>query len=670
MNKIKSILCSLLLMTSVYVFAQESGKEIKTPKFGKINPTEFDIKPTGVDSAAAGIAIFDIGRGWFEISPKTKDFVFVYERHCRYKVINKNAYDLADLEIQLYNSNGYESTLSSLEACTYNMENGKIVPYKLNSDGKFSEKQDKNYTLKKMTLPNVKEGSILEFKYKVTSDFIFTLKNWYFQKTIPVLYSSYKIKIPDFFTYKTTAGGFVFLNPKIVNSNESIHLPSSTENVNVNAVESTYIAENVPALKPEPFITTLTDYVSKVDFELSSIQYPGQMVKNYTNTWPKIVKMVKESQKFGGFTGKRSYQKTLVQQIIKEEKNTDSVVNLIFNYVKNNIKWNDKTDYYASESNPRSVIDKKTGNSADINLTLYALLNEAGIPASPVLLSSRSNGAHSGTPMLSQFDNVIVAVPAKGEGHIFLDAIDKNHVPGLIAFDNLNHEGLKVDLETEAGLWIPIEQPEVSRKQITYALVLGEDHKLTGKRYASLTNYEGLDFRNTYQKSINEAAYLKSFKSGKTGLAIKSYELLNVNKQNEDIVESMDIEIEDNVEEAGNLLYFMPLLYDRTTENPFKLEDRKFPIDFGHPTEEMYRINIEFPAGYQLEKLPKSEKINLGDNSATFTFLTASEGNKLQISSKISIKKSLYTPEEYKDIQDFFKNIVRKQAEQVVLKKI
>lgn len=669
MNKIKSILCSLLLMTSVYVFAQENGKEIKTSKFGKINPIEFDIKPTGVDSAAAGIAIFDIGRGWFEISPKTKDFVFVYERHCRYKVINKNGYDLADLEIQLYNNNGYESTLSSLEACTYNMENGKIVPYKLNSDGKFSEKQDKNYTLKKMTLPNVKEGSILEFKYKVTSDFIFTLKNWYFQKTIPVLYSSYKIKIPEYFTYKTTAGGFVFLNPKIVNSNESIHLPSSTENVNVNAVESTYTAENVPALKSEPFITTLSDYVSKIDFELSSIQYPQQIKKNYTNTWPKIVQMIKESQKFGGFASKRSYQKTLVQQIIKEEKNPDSVVSLIFDYVKNNIKWNNKMDYYTSENNPKSVIEKKIGNSADINLTLYALLNEAGIPASPVLLSTRGNGVHSGSPMLTQFDNVIVAIP-KGEAYIFLDAINKNHTPGLIAFDNLNHEGLKVDLEGEAGVWIPIEQPEASRKQITYTLVLGEDHKLTGKRYSSLTNYEGLDFRNTYQKSINEAAYLKSFKSNKTGLGIKSYELLNVNKQNEAIVETMDIEIEDNIEEAGNLLYFMPLLYDRTAENPFKLEDRKFPIDFGHPLEEMYRISIEFPAGYQLEKLPKSEKINLGDESASFTFLTASEGNKLQISSKISIKKALYTPEEYKDLQNFFKNIVRKQAEQVVLKKI
>lgn len=667
MNKITSVLCSLLLITSVYTFAQEKGKEVKTAKFGKINLNEFDIKPTGVDSAASGIALFDVVHGWFEISPKTKEFVYVYERHSRYKIINKNSYDLANFEVQLYNSNGYESTLSAIDACTYNLENGKIVPYKLNSDGKFSENQDKNYTLKKMTLPNVKEGSIIEYKYKVTSDFIFTLRNWYFQKDIPVLYSSYKVKIPQFLTYKTTAGGFIFLNPKTINTNETIHL-GGTESAAVNAVESTYTAENVPALKSEPYITTVRDYASKIDFELSSTQYPGQMVKNFTNSWPKIVKMIKESQKFGVFTEKRSYQKNLVQQLIKEEKNQDSIVNLLFNYVKNNIKWNDKTDYFTSETNPKSVIEKKTGNSADVNLTLYALLKEAGIPAFPVLLSTRENGAHPGSPMLTQFDNVIVALP-KGETYVFLDAISKNHVPGLIAFENLNHEGLKVDMEAETGDWIPVEQPEISRKQITYSLVLGADHKMTGKRFTSLTNYEALDFRNAYQKSINEAAYLKSYKNGKPGLGIKSYELLDVNNQNESIIESMDIEIEDNIEEAGNLLYFMPLLYDRTKENPFKLEDRKFPIDFGYPTEEVYRFNLEFPAGYELDKLPKSEKINLGED-AFFTFLTASQGNVLQITSRITIKKALYTPEEYKDFQEFFKNIVRKQAEQVVLKKI
>lgn len=667
MNTIKSLLCGLFLMAAISTFAQESKVDKKNFKYGKVSPAEFNIKPTGVDSAAAAVTLFDVGRGWFEVSPKTHDFVYIYERHTRYKVINKSAYDLANLEIQLYNKGGSESSISNLEGTTYNMENGKIVPYKINKEGKFSEKQDKNYTLKKYTLPNVKEGSIIEFKYRVTSDFTFTLKPWYFQKDIPVLYSSYQVKIPEYLIYKMMGGGFVFLHPTTEIRSEQYSL--GTNSLTAQATEYSFFAENVPALKKEPYITTLQDYISKVEFELSATKYPDQLYKDITTSWPKIITSIKDEQKFGLFTSKRGYQKTLVQELTKGEKNPDSITNILFNYVKNNVKWNGETSIYTDESNPKSVFEKKTGCSADINLTLYTLLKEAGITAFPVLLSTRSNGAHSGTPMLTQFDNVIVAIP-KGESYQFLDAVSKSHVPGIIGFGNLNHEGFRIDMEALNGNWISLEPMEMSRKQITYSLVLGDDHKLAGKRYSSYSIYEGLYFRNRYQKAVSQPTYLKDFKSENPGLELKNYEVNNVNNQNEVVSESMDVEIEDNVEEAGNLIYFTPLLYDRTKENPFKLEDRKFPVDFGYPTEENYRFNLEFPTGYQLDKLPKSEKINLEDGSASFTFLTATEGNTLQVTSRISIKKAVFTAEEYKDLQEFFKNIVRKQAEQIVLKKI
>ncbi|WP_316820661.1 DUF3857 domain-containing protein [Pedobacter gandavensis] len=667
MNIIKSLLCGLLLLTALSTSAQQSRQEKKSFKFGKVDPNEFEIKPGGVDSAAAAIALFDVGRGWFEISPKTNSFVYVYERHTRYKVINKSAYDLANLEIQLYNNGGDKSTISGLEASTYNMENGKITAFKINKDGKFSEKQDKNYTIKKYTLPNVKEGSIIEFKYKVTSDFTFTLKPWYFQKDIPVLYSSYQVTIPEYLIYKMNGGGFIFLNPSTKTKSESYHLSGSL--INAQATEYSFFVENVPALKTEPYITTLHDYISKVQFELSATRFPNQLYKDITSTWPKIITSLKEEAKFGLFTAKRGYQKSLVQELIKDEKNPDSIVNILFNYVKNKVKWNGETSIYTDETNPKSVFEKKTGCSADINLSLYTLLKEANIPAYPVLLSTRSNGVHPGTPMITQFDNVIVAVP-KGEGYQLLDAVSKNHIPGLIGYNNLNHEGFKIDLESMTGDWIPLEPLEMSRKQITYSLLLGEDHKLTGKRYSSFSNYEGLFFRKNYESSVNQDAFIKIFKEDKPGLGLKNYEIQNLDDQKELLIEAMDVEIEDNIEEAGNLIYFTPLLYDRTKENPFKLEDRKFPVDFGYPTEENYRFNLEFPAGYQLDKLPKNEKIKMADDSAIFSYLTAMEGNTLQISSKISIKKAVYTAEEYKELQEFFKNIVRKQAEQVVLKKI
>lgn len=667
MIKIRLLFLSLFLLTAVSSYAQKKEITSKNVKYGKISPAEFETKVTGTDSAASAVALFDIGRGWFEISPKTGGFVYVFERHTRYKILNKNGYDLANLEISLYRNNGYETSLDYMDAASYNMENGKMEISKINKDAKFTEKTDKNSLIKKFTLPNVKEGSIIEYKYRIKSDFTFNLRPWYFQKGIPVLYSSYQVKIPEYLQYKPTANGFVYLNPvrQTVNDNLSIN----GKIVNLNSSEYTYFAENVPALKNESYITTLNDYISKIDFELSYTKFPRTMIKDHTSTWPKTIKLLKDNSNFGPFTEKRSYNKTLAQGLIKGETNQDSIVKTLFNYVKKNIKWNDETTFFTSLSNPKAAFEKKSANSAEINLSLYCLLNEAGVKAYPVLLSTRPNGAHPGFPMLNQFNNVIVAVQ-KGEGYLLLDATDKNHVPGLIAYNNLNHEGFKIDLETENGEWISLENNNLSRKNVTYNLTLNPDHKFTGQVYINSTQYEGLTRRDKYQSAANETEYLKSYKDDKMGLGVKNYKVFNLNEAEEPLSESMEVIIDDNVEEAGNLIYFTPLLFERTKENPFRLEERKFPVDFAYPSEETCRININLPEGYQLESSPKNEKIVLPDETASFVFLFIVADRKIQLSSKITLKNAVYSPEEYQHLKELFKNIVRKQAEQIVLKKI
>ncbi|RZK80368.1 MAG: hypothetical protein EOO92_07770 [Pedobacter sp.] len=318
--------------------------------------------------------------------------------------------------------------------------------------------------------------------------------------------------------------------------------------------------------------------------------------------------------------------------------------------------------------NTKLIFDKKSGNSADVNLCLLSLLKEAGINASPLLLSTRDNGMHPGLPVLTAFNNVIVKAEV-GEKTILLDATDKHHAVDLIAYKSLNHEGLEVDLDTETSKWISLERPKVSGKSYSYMLTMDEANKLTGKLYISSTDYEGLRRRDEYTSATNQADFIKSYKSDKPGLNLKNYEILNLDNPDEALTESMDIEVEDNIEEGGNLAFFTPLLYEKTKENPFKLEDRKFPVDFGYPTEETFRISIELPKNYVVDKLPKSEKFSLPEQSATFSIIFSQSENMVGLISKISIRKSVFTPEEYFDLKELFKNIVRKQAEQIVIKK-
>lgn len=671
MGHLRSILFFTLIGFCFNSFAQNKEiaeqKEVaqQTFKYGKISPEEFETRVSGADSAASAVALFDVGKAIFELGGRKASFVYVMERHIRYKIISKAGYDFANLEIPLFNVNDNESYLDDLEGATYNMENGKMVISKITKNSKFTEKRDKNFTIKKFALPNVKEGSIIEFKYKIKSDFLGTL-SWYFQKSIPTLYSEYDVSIPQFFKYNISQTGLIKVPPKRELGQQNM---VSYYGAGIAQIARTqFRIENVPALKVEKYVPTMDEYISKVEFELTSIRMPGQSFMDYIPTWPKVIAKLRAYNNFGGFLAPDDFVKTTVAKIIKPDTKPDSVPFLIFDYVKNNIKWNNQAGIYGSSTSAKQVFEKKTGNSADINLSLLALFNEAKIEAYPIILSTRENGKHPKYPVLTKFDNIIIDVKL-GERHIFFDATSKYHTPDIIAFQNLNHEGYRVDFKTNNGTWVNTDEFKISKKNVSGHLTLDKENKLTGKLEILSTDYAALERRTLHLNSLNEPDYLKSYKSDKPGLAIKDYKSENLDNPNEPFLESMDVIIEDQAEEAGNLIYFSPLLFERTKENPFKIDDRQYPVDFGHPNEEVYRLTIEIPKEYTFDKLPANEKISLLEDAAAFSFVVVQEENKISIVSRISFRKSVYSVEEYHDLKELFNNIVRKQSEQIVVKK-
>lgn len=666
MNKLKSVLLGFICLMGLSVNAQQNkGVAQRTFKYGKIDPSEFETKVTGVDSAAAAVVLFDVGKGQFELG--SKGFEFVFERHVRYKIFSKTAYDLANLELRFFRADDAETYLADMDGATYNMEGDKMVVSKIGKESKFTEKQDNNFTVKKFALPNVREGSIIEFRYKIKSDFYQTLTPWYFQTNIPVLYSEYDVRMPPFFRYRVMQKGD--FRPSAKREYEKQNFISHYANIiGETVVRSTYIAENIPALKTENYITSMEDYVSKLEFDLNSFAVPGKSTLDYIKSWPKIVAGLAKHPYFGGYVDKRDYIKTLLKEIVKDNTPKDTVPYLIFNYVKNNLKWNEQNSYITSESDPKKIFEKKMGNAADINLAMFALFKEAKLEAWPIMLSTRSNGKHPGTPTTAKFNNLVIDVKL-GERHIFFDATSKNHTADIIAFDDLNHVGLKVDLDKKSGEWVNTEESKISKEEVSYVLKLNKDNKLEGKLFLLSTDYAALNRRNSFLTFNSEEEFVNSYKNDKPGLGIKDYKMENMDNPGEPLIESMDVQIEDVVEEAGNLLYFTPLLFERLKANPFKLENRKFPVDFGHPREETYKFIIEVPAEYQLEKLPGNENLYFLDNTAGFNFTVKQDGNKFVLTSKISLYKSVYTPDEYRMLKLMYNKIVSKQAEQIVIKK-
>ncbi|UIR57492.1 DUF3857 domain-containing protein [Sphingobacterium sp. SRCM116780] len=648
------------------LFAQTKAKQEKVEyKFGKIQPSEFLIEASGVDSAASAIKLFDIGNCYFQISPITKSFCYVFERHVRYKILNKKGYEYANYSVGLYKSNGQsKESLDAMNAATYNMVDGVMKVDKIDKDSKFTEEFNKNYTFRKFTLPNVKEGSIIEYKYKIISDYVFNLASWNFQSDIPTLRSEYTVTIPEYLDYKFNKNGYYNIPQTLHEKVSANYVPG----VQSTATRDRFVVENVPALKDEPFISNLDDYRPSLDFELRSTNFPGEFYKDYTGSWPKIVSSILEDENFGRYITKSGYAKNNLTSIIKKENDSLANAKLIFKYVKDNLKWNNNYNYYSTETNPKSIFEKKTGNSADLNLALINFLKEANFAVYPVLISTRSNGKHPGYPIISKFDNVIAVVNIN-DSLYYLDATIKDMPFGMINYQNLNHEGFVINIDQKNGQWISTETNFADETMHVYNLVLDKENKLKGNLTNYANGYAGLSSRTRYRSAVNEADYLKDFKKNRNGLMLNNFKTLNLDSLDQRFIESMEVEIEDNVEEAGDLIYFTPLLYERTKESPFKHEERAFPVDFAHPINENCRIVISFPEDYQVDKLPKGAVYKLPEDLGSFSITYLIEGQSLLVKSVIKLEKSIYSSEEYFYLKELYNAIVEKQAEQIVFKK-
>ena len=100
-----------------------------------------------------------------------------------------------------------------------------------------------------------------------------------------------------------------------------------------------------------------------------------------------------------------------------------------------------------------------------------------------------------------------------------------------------------------------------------------------------------------------------------------------------------------------------------------KQEKRTFPVDIPIKSKDQYNLNLTIPDGYIVEELPEPINLKMDGDAGLFQFMTSQTGNRVQVISKVIIKKVHYEPEEYEVIKSFFDIIVEKHGEQIVLKK-
>lgn len=674
--KFITVLLALVFLLLGRVMAQ--GEDIK---FGKPIMEQLTMTKYRPDTNANAVILSDIGSTNFVLS-QTSGIEIYFHRHLRIKVFNKNGLSYGNRKLFLYSTSGNKENVTKLNGFTYNLEKNKVSKSKLKNSAVFEEQLTDNWRVVSFALPNVKTGSVIDIEYTIQSDFFFNLRTWNFQHSIPAKYSKFTMKIPEYFEYKTLFKGYHPVNlvekSKVTGTmtvkveeedDKGLFGRSKMETHNINYLEDYYYWEcyDVPPITEEPYVNNINNYITSIEFELASYKPPESLRKNFTDTWETIrVKLMDESY-FGGIINKSNFLNEEVETIEATSYNDfDKMLNA-YEFAKKKIKWNYKERLLADDNNIKKIYNEGVGNSADINLFLVALLRMLDLKADPVILSTRGNGIlHPGQLMLSKFNYVIARVEIDGEQHL-LDATEEKCPYYMLPERCINGKGRLINEEYTEWVDLNTEQPYSYFCMLN--LSLGEDNQLHGMMQNSRENYAALNFRHQVNKETNEQQFIEKMEENFDGLEIDSFNLVNLDSINAPVKDSYEVTLKNKIDILGDMIYMNPLLYERIEENPFKVEERKYPVDYIYPRHRKYLLNFAIPENYVVEELPISTKFSLLDNSAEYSYHVSHQGNNIQLVTEFKINRSIFTGDEYKSLKEFYDKLVAKQSEQIVLKK-
>ena len=678
MTKI-TILLMVAFMLSVRLVAQDASEGPKV-RFEKVSEEELAMKTYSNDTTAEAVILYDDGSSYVKYEVE-KGFVLTFERFVRIKILKQGGVDWGNFSIALYSYNSNREEMTSAKGTTFNLENGKTVKSELKKDAIFRERQNKYYETVRLSMPSVKVGSVIDLKYRISTELTWNLQTWKFQYKIPVKWSQYHVVYPEYFTYNHSSLGYHrLLYNKTDQRNETISYTtrgddsnvrvgvSPTENHNITYMAKVfdYAVKDVPAMKSEPYLTTLDNYTTQVKFELANSNFTqvGGSFKNYTTSWMDVARQLKESENFGLQLKGNGFADDAVSELIKGIADDQKKLEIIYNHVQKAMKWDGRKTIFTDKSLKKAYSDK-TGNSAEINLLLTVMLNKAGISANPVILSTRENGILLMTnASISDCNYVIVQAIVNGKP-ILLDATESNLQAGAIPFRCLNGDGHLI--KGEETQVVPLVNLQ-SMESIVVELGI-KDGKMTGSINKKVAGLSALNFRESVKTAGGQKEHFDKLKNSSVDLDYIDYKYNNLDSLNLPVYLNYKFAMKEGQESDAGIIYIDPILFDRQKNNPFTSPTREYPVDFGLPFSQVYNLQLTIPEGYSVEELPKNNSILLPEKGGKFQYQVSQVGNKIVLNFRFSIDKALFIPSEYKNLQEFYNLVINKQAEQIILKK-
>lgn len=655
MNRLNSLWLGLLLSVTV------SGQTL-SQEFGKVGKDDLDLNSVSFDTDAEAVVMFDYGDSRFVQSETGFDVLF--ERQTRVKVLTEAGAKFAEFEIPFYQDRGIFEKIFELEAVTYNFENGRLTKTPLDLSTVYTEKINEFWSLKKFAMPGVKPGSIVEYRYKLQSEYVFNLRDWEFQWKIPVLYSQYTVHVNPFYYYVFRLQGASKADVYERYEDHANRHPLPFANVvgSDTFVDVVYKfgMKNVQAFRDEEYISSVNDYIMKLDFQLAQVNMYNGVKRQIMTTWEELVKELDKHENFGRLVSKS--EKAAAKLLNLQELQTlgeEERLNRIIDYVKTNYSWDGESNKYSSKTLDQ-LLKEKTGNSADLNLFATGLLAAAGIEAVPLISSTRNHGAvQVDHPFATAFNYTLILATVNGR-MLLTDATEPLLLNNRIPERCINNKGLTVCPDNIRWIGLEGKVPSYYNSEFRVEVEAGGLAKVFSKH--SSTEYEGFYYRNLLGN--NKQKIEKQYTIGSFDFDPASVTIENLDERQKPFVVSF--EQQGRLETINRRIYINPFLGQNMHDNPLKQKVRTYPVDLIYPKMRSFKTEIVIPEGYEVTYTPEDKSESNDLFNLYYQVYRKDDGN-LMVTFSYLFKSAVYAPDVYPQLKSLFATIMKCGNEQIVL---
>jgi len=624
-----------------YLCCPGLSAQTKVPDFGQFLAEDFTLKECSFDKTADAVVIFDQATANYN-----DQYNLVTERRIRFKILKEKGIERGNIRITYYSKDKFE-TIANLEAVIATPdESGKLMWNNLERKSIYTRRLNNYYSEITFAMPNVKVGSLIEYRYTSVMDSYNGLDKWYFQKDIPVMLSSFNLYILPNVEFGYLVNKSAFMPVSIIPNNKEGRI--------------VFEMKNIPGLRDEAYSTSYRDYLQRVTFQLAAVTGRYGNKTEYNTDWKKLNRELLEEKAFGDQVSKNLPITAAIKTQTSQLPDAYTKMVFVYDYVKKNFLWNEIYSKYAESL--KTVVDKKTGHSGELNFLLINLLKASGLDVYPMLVSERWHGrVDTLYSFLDQFNKTVALVQIDGRNYV-LDATSKITPAFMIPPALLNTTGFVVDKKNYG--FLPLSDQSKKRTVlINLNAKIDANGIIKGKGSVDFYGYARLGLAEQY--SSNKEKYNEHFKSAVLNYRIDS---LNVSGLDVDSIPlHNELSFEHELNKSGNYLLLHSNFFTGFEKNPFVANYRFTDIDFGTTQLIVLSGSFELPEQLVVESLPKNTKLVTPDNAMQIFREVKKTNNVIKVDYRIDVNTSIYRAENYDVVKEFFTKLIDILNEPVLL---